>query len=293
MSAALALGSTSAAAQEAAPGIVLPPPVASAPMPQPAAPAPTIVLPPAASAPAEPAAAAEPAPRAERPAARRAATPAPRAADPVAPEAANAPAPVTDAPAATTETMPAPPMEMPVAAQLDAPVAATPQPDSVRSDIDVPDEIIAASILGVIGLGIAGFVATRRRRRVEVVADDVYETERAYVADAPATGMPAERAVAPQDRTVTAPVATPAYSVPQGPAASGEDRERLLAQMVAAAPDEANPFTSAKARRRRARIILQSRENDQRQQADAPFDWRTYRSPASSDPASPPMVDAW
>ena len=57
-------------------------------------------------------------------------------------------------------------------------------------------------------------------------------------------------------------------------------------------PDEANPFTSAKARRRRARIILQSREQDQRQQATAPFDWRTYRSPTSSDPATPPMVDA-
>lgn len=185
-------------------------------------------------------------------------------------------------------------MDMPAATAPVAPAAKAPQRDSVRSEIDVPDEIIAASILGVIGLGIAGFVATRRRRRDEVVYDEVYEPDLAYAADAPTTSIPDELAVRPQDRAyaAAAPVGAAAFTMPHGPVPSGEARERLLAEMVAAEPDEANPFTSAKARRRRARIILQAREQEQSQQAAAPFDWRTYRSPTSSEPANPPMVDA-
>jgi len=288
ISAALVLGFTPALAQEVAPSIVLP---QAAPAPQPA---PSIVLPPAASAPepaaaeppvAEPVAATEPAPKAEpadRPAPRRAEAP---AAEPVAtPEAATPVAPM--------------PMNMPVAAQPEAPAAVTPQPDSVRGEIEVPDGIIVASILGVIGLGLAGFVATRRRQREDDVQDTPYETQPAHVAEAPTTSIPDELAVraeghapAAASTTIAAPP-LPSGPLASGPLPSGDERERLLDRMVAAQPDEANPFTSAKARRKRARIILQARESEQGQQSSAPFDWRTYRSPASSDLAPPPMVDA-
>jgi hypothetical protein len=67
-------------------------------------------------------------------------------------------------------------------------------------------------------------------------------------------------------------VAAPALS---GAVPHGEARLALLDRMVAAAPDEANPFTSVKARRKRARIILQSREVAQQ------------GSPAASTPAAP------
>lgn len=285
ISAALALGSTPAFAQEATPSIVLPP-AASAPPAQPAAPAPTIALPPA-----EPVAAAEPAPKPAPRAERRA----PRTA-----EAPRAGAEQAAASTATPDSVPAPaaepiapvPMKMPVAAQPDAPVAEAPQPDSVRRELDVPDEVIAASVLGVLGLGIAGFVATRRRRRDEAGYGEVHEAD---PADAPTTSIPDELAVRPQERVdaVPAPAATgSAFVMPGGPVPSGDARERLIDEMVAAEPDEANPFTSAKARRKRARILLQAREHDQRQQATEPFDWRTYRSPTHLDPTTPPKVDA-
>ncbi len=74
---------------------------------------------------------------------------------------------------------------------------------------------------------------------------------------------------------------------------SREARDALLEEMVGAQPDADNPFTSRKARMRRARIILQSREVDQRENAAQPFDWRTYQ-PSTGDPApaTPPRVTA-
>ena len=81
----------------------------------------------------------------------------------------------------------------------------------------------------------------------------------------------------------------PEGPVPQTRAA----RDALLERMVSAPPDEANPFTSRRARMRRARIILQSREIDQKQEATRPFDWRTYEPSTSHPaPATPPRVTA-
>jgi hypothetical protein len=79
----------------------------------------------------------------------------------------------------------------------------------------------------------------------------------------------------------------------EGPVPTGEARQELLSKMVAAAPDQSNPFLSPKARRRRARVILQHREAMQRQGSDARFDWRTY-SPTTktSAPADTPLVPA-
>lgn len=79
-----------------------------------------------------------------------------------------------------------------------------------------------------------------------------------------------------------------------GPLPTGEAREQLLRDMVAAEPDESNPFRSPKSRRRRARVILQHREFLQRQGSDARFDWRTYRPTIkpSTTSINPSMVPA-
>lgn len=115
---------------------------------------------------------------------------------------------------------------------------------------------------------------------------------------------PANRAGAPViERPVATPERQPVTPRPfsavsesraqAGPVPNGEARRELLEQMVAAEPDKENPFTSAKARRRRARCILAHREHLQREQTPEPFDWRTHPSATSNSPrTTPPLVTA-
>jgi len=49
-----------------------------------------------------------------------------------------------------------------------------------------------------------------------------------------------------------------------------DERNAILEEMIDRAPDEENPFTSRKARMRRARLILQGRESRGEALADAP-----------------------
>jgi hypothetical protein len=61
--------------------------------------------------------------------------------------------------------------------------------------------------------------------------------------------------------------------------------------MVAAEPSAENPFHARKARLRRARIILQTLEQQQKTAAIQPFDWRTYKPSTNHPaPATPPRV---
>jgi hypothetical protein len=71
------------------------------------------------------------------------------------------------------------------------------------------------------------------------------------------------------------------------------ERDALLNRMAAEAPSPANPFTSRKARLRRARLIIQRLEQEQGEAAATPFDWRTY-SPSARHPtpATPARVTA-
>jgi hypothetical protein len=163
------------------------------------------------------------------------------------------------------------------------------QEDSVRSTVDIPDELLAAVGLGVIALGGIGLVNLRRRRRERALYDEVYEPE--YAAEEPVTSIPEELA-ARSAQPAPAMANGESFVMPEGPVPTGEARQQLIDAMVAAPPDEANPFTSLRARRKRARIILQARERELRDQATQPFDWRTYKSPAGADPATPPTVDA-
>jgi hypothetical protein len=90
-----------------------------------------------------------------------------------------------------------------------------------------------------------------------------------------------------------APLATPTPTttpIPDGPLPRGEDRDALIQRMIAREPDSENPFRSRKARGRRARIILQTLEQKQREAASEAFDWRTYDSGRHSASASPQPV---
>jgi hypothetical protein len=63
---------------------------------------------------------------------------------------------------------------------------------------------------------------------------------------------------------------------------AGDAREALIQEMVAAEPDDANPFRTRKARRRRARTLLAQRDAELHQAATQPFDWRRFE-PSRSD----------
>lgn len=88
---------------------------------------------------------------------------------------------------------------------------------------------------------------TRRRRVWEADADFV----------SPVINRPATRPVAERPVETERPAAATNMANRAAPA-SADERAELIERMVAAAPDDANPFTSRKARRRRARLIMQS-----------------------------------
>lgn len=318
IAATLALGSTSGFAQDAGP-VVAPASVA-------AAPAPTIVVPPVTVQPTAPQPIApetatrtapeppaRPAPRAQapRPAPKAAAAPAPRAAAP-------APAvPVEVAPAAPAAT-PAVPAETVAQTPLDNAAPAPVVEPAAQTDTGLAiEEIGFLALLAAIGAGgIALLVMSRRRRRNAAAAeayDEYHAEEPAFVAErTPALKQPiilTPTAVRAQpvygerpetlDRTeptVREPIAaapvqtTPAqsFAMPTGAVPTGDDREALLDRMVAAEPDAENPFTTNKARRRRARLILQAREAEQNGDNARSFDWRTYEP--SAKPREPELA---
>lgn len=290
IAATLALGSTPAFAQDVAPAISVP---AASP---PSAPAPTIVVPPVTVQPTAPQpvaeAAPEPAPRqapaprarAERPA------PAPRqavAAAPAAPAAA-APVPVAAIPAAAPV---APIAQAPLPAAAPAPVA-EPAPVAQADDGLSGEEIGFLALLAAIGAGgIALLVKGKRRRRADGEADvrdyaDAPAPAAQPVYEAPVLHTPVQTAM---DRSAQPAVVRSVAPVATGPVPAGEARHALLDSMTDAEPDEANPFTSKKARRRRARLILQAQEAEHGTDTRA-FDWRTYEPSTRRQPAEPELA---
>jgi hypothetical protein len=270
----LALSSTSIWAQEApvdattaqaAPTIVLPP-IVTQPAPEPVAEsAAGIVAAPTPRA-ADPRAAA---PRASA-SPKLAATPANRAAPlEAAPISAASRAPVAEiAPVADANALPADLATAPGGAQAATTNQSAPNGSS--------NELLFAGLAGALGLGAIGLFAANRRRRPL----DTDETVAAYEPVA----EPAE--VAPQRyATLVSPAFTPlpAWSEPRTPLAQQSDsralnlnRSALIDRMVAAQPDTNNPFTSAKGRRHRARLMLQSMDSQRWDDAELVpgFDWR-------------------
>lgn len=276
IAAVLALSSTPLLAQDAAPVIVLPDasPVIA---PVPAAPAAPVATDPvtvatpvvqAVPTPAEPAATPRAAPVAAAPA-RATAAPVRRAA--AAPVAVTT---TTAAPAAVTEAAPAP---VPQVAPVEdvAPQAVAPaEPVAVADDgADMAGPLLGGA--AVLGLGILGFAAMRRRKTV-VTDDRVAIVEKPRVAPAADPAMAAVADVPHRAGTPVQPIRTDhafdrspaltasggAVALPRTSPQTNEERTALLHRMVAARPDRANPFTARKARMRRAKLILQSLDHD-------------------------------
>lgn len=160
------------------------------------------------------------------------------------------PAPVTATPIPPVAVEPA---LAPIAAPSDLePAAATPPPPAVGTvgaDDDAADWAIpvgAAATLLVLG-GVA-FAATRRRRVWEADADFV----------PPVVERPGMRPAVERPVVVAREAAAPSLFATPTAAMSAGERADLIDRMVASSPDARNPFTSAKARRRRARLIVQS-----------------------------------
>ncbi len=164
----------------------------------------------------------------------------------------------------------------PVAAPVTTEAAGTDGVAAGNADADRAGSILGQIALGLAALGAGAWaiMALRRRKsdpkpapQPQAVAAPpppkpvVAPIER-DVAAAPMAasydrfGAPTSAATARSAGTVAATGA--AVTLPRSLPESFEEREALLNRMVAAKPDRANPFRTPKARRYRARLILQS-----------------------------------
>jgi hypothetical protein len=200
-----------------------------------------------------------------------------------------------------------------------APVAPSRTTDVLDSDAALGAGALAALLLAL-GIGGGAWMAARSRRKRRWLA---YQSTHEPVAAAeprrplaatiapsgdltPAVPLPAFATVdavvdaTTDDTAVTARgadhaeaarTAAPAPTFDGAFPQTRAERDALLDQMASAVPNEANPFTSRKARMRRAKLILQAREYEDRDNAGQPFDWRTYKPTARHPaPATPEPV---
>lgn len=224
---------------------------------------------------------------------------APRAAARTPKTTSTAPAPRTTLPRQSEAAPPAAPVAAAVV-PVAAPASTNPLPaDQPADQIDgappvaavnpppANDSTVPAGLLGALGLAaVAGAgVFALRRRRPYADADELIVTPTEPVDLTPEPIAPAEARPLDLAAPVVAssPVTGPnALLTESKPAPTGEARRALLDQMVAAEPDEANPFRSAQARRRRARLILQSHDARAAEvggtgEMGGAFDWRTWQ----------------
>ncbi len=307
IAAVLALGSTPAFAQDASAPFVDAPAVASAPAPAPVeappltTPAPQIVLPDVTAPVAQ-------APDAAAPKASVTRTERHVVKDHVVKETATTPvrtqartAAVPSAPTANTAPVapvPASRVAVPVAAKTlsdrdafnsGSRIGDAPQPDrDIKAAPLLPGDsgMVAGGVVVLFGLGAAALLAARRRK----AGEQVYEPYGAGPVTPTAT-VPSKPAFVLEPPE---PLARPSTSA-NGSVSTGEAREALLNAMVNEAASAENPFTSGKSRRHRARLILQAREQRQKE-TKQPFDFRTYQNPVRATGAeahrTPSPVDA-
>lgn len=221
------------------------------------------------------------------PRARNAAQVRPRPAARSAPVALAAAVPAIPSPAGGHAASQAEPVVRPAAA---VPAAPTAVPAPIEPAADEGPTGVAAGLLAVLaaaGLAGAGLLAARSRRR----RSDTVEEEGAFIRPAPVGAAPdaapvfarqpsLERFARPASRPSSRPSSSrPSSSslLPEGPAPVGDARKALLERMVAAEPDEENPFVSRKRRLRRARVLLAQREHGRGAPSGEAFDWRAYR----------------
>ena len=155
-----------------------------------------------------------------------------------------------------------------------APQLAQPAPASQPADNSAVLGLGALAALGIVGLGV---FATRRRRTI-LTEDGTSAIIEPIDATPAIVSQPAYATYDLAEPAVENARAIPGHSVsiPDGPVPTGDARQRLIDRMVDAAPDAANPFTSVKGRRHRARLILQAREAEQQRAGQDGFDWRNH-----------------
>lgn len=176
-------------------------------------------------------------------------------------------------------------------AEITTPIAPDVETDALPADLAGPpiataepvapdnsNDLLLAGLAGALGLGAIGLFAATRRRRASY-DEPVVEYEPVSQPAEPVAQTPQRNA------TLAEPAFTPlaTWNEPRVPQAQPSDssalnlnREALIERMIAAEPDTNNPFTSGNARRRRAKLMLQSMESDRWEDAElAPgFDWR-------------------
>jgi len=133
---------------------------------------------------------------------------------------------------------------------------------------------------------VLGGVAMALRRRRRPYEDDVDFVPPVVV---PPARPAMQRAVA--SPRPTSPYAPTSTTMPAVAPADASERDALVNRMVAAAPDTANPFTSRKARRRRARLILQSMPTQPKDRIEASSVRPEPRTPVFA-PVERTLVDA-
>ncbi|MXO60108.1 hypothetical protein GRI89_11220 [Altererythrobacter salegens] len=209
------------------------------------------------------------------------AAPAPQAATPAPKKAAPAPRPSPSASLAAPVAPESKPVDLaePVAvAPLAQDAFAQPEPAAPPAQMaPTPEQardvtaILAMALAGLIAIAVAVLLAMAFRRRKRTAQD-----RRAVIVpnkpvpyrevSPPSVATPMSRAAAaPVIVERPAPVYHPesestgaAVALPREVPATFEERDALIRRMVDARPDKANPFTNRRARRRRARLILQS-----------------------------------
>lgn len=287
ISAMLMLSAGSAFAQEATVPVTEAPvvsaPVTAPPVTAPAAitapQAPTIVIPtPAPEAAAV--AAAEPEVAASVVSTTSTAQPQPRTTQSPARTArsTSAAAPMAAVPAATAALAPsaAPAPSIATPASETAPTPSTAEP-AAASNADDSSSDWALPVAGGASLIVLGGIALALSRRKRV-----YEEDADFVAPVAPRPTPRPQAeVRPSPTSAATPRATAAMR--SGWVATGSEREALIERIVASPPDAANPFTSAKARRRRARIMVQSMQTPPTAAAAVSRDVRSEEAPARPD----------
>lgn len=164
------------------------------------------------------------------------------------------------------------------------PAIAGASPPTSSATSETTGEIALAALLGALGLGAVGGIAyaASRRRRANVqefdsgsIPVDELELERAPAPTFGSTPALVFTAPASASTAFAAPVVARSSSATSAARASGdpiplpgampqtfEERDALLKELVAAKPDRANPFTSTRARARRAKLIIQSLGSD-------------------------------
>lgn len=181
-------------------------------------------------------------------------TPAP-AAEPAPAIAATSP----DESVSNTDNMPTAAAPVPNEAELA--VARAEMAPAVQPGEDGATAALILALLVVGGIGLLAFFLVRRRRSDVPVIEKPIVTNTIEPKPAPVMdrtpGFP-NAAAGPAPAATANTSNGAAVELPRELPSSFEERSSLLARMVAARPDRANPFRSPKARAKRARLIMQS-----------------------------------